>query len=75
MAEKKRKGLGFTGERVMDISVLLERVLKKNHIDENMYFNTISEHFEEIVGQAYTDAEGRIFGLEKRTFLAKKSYY
>ena len=70
MAEKKRKGLGFTGERVMDISVLLERVLKKNHIDENMYFNTISEHFEEIVGSAVLP-HVRLVKLDKRTLMLK----
>ena len=36
----------------MDVSVLLERVLKKTHIDENMHLQTISEHFGDIVGNA-----------------------
>ncbi|WP_304246706.1 hypothetical protein [Fibrobacter succinogenes] len=37
-----RRKKGTTGERAVDISVLLERVLKKTHIDENMHLQNTS---------------------------------
>ena len=70
MLEKKRKGYGFTGERVMDVSVLLERVLKKTHIDENMHLQTISEHFGEVVGSAVLP-HVQLVKLDKRTLVLK----
>lgn len=70
MPEKKRKGYGFTGERVMDVSVLLEQVLKKNHIDENMHLRTISEHFGDIVGNAVLP-HVQLVKLDKRTLVLK----
>lgn len=65
-----RRKKGVTGEGAVDISVLLEQVLKKNHIDENMYFNTISEHFEEIVGRAVLP-HVQLVKLDKRTLVLK----
>ena len=70
MPKKRRKGYGFTGERVMDVSVLLERVLKKNHIDENMHFGTLSEHFGDIVGSAVLP-HVQLVKLDKRTLVLK----
>lgn len=65
-----RRKKGVTGEGAVDISVLLEQVLKKNHIDENMYFGTISEHFGEVVGSAVLP-HVQLVKLDKRTLVLK----
>lgn len=65
-----RRKKGTTGERAVDISVLLERVLKKTHIDENMHLQTISEHFGDIVGKAVLP-HVEIVKLDKRTLVLK----
>ena len=54
----------------MDVSVLLEQVLKKNHIDENMHLRTISEHFGDIVGTAVLP-HVQLVKLNKRTLVLK----
>ena len=59
-----------TGEGAVDISVLLEQVLKKNHIDENMHLRTISEHFGDIVGTAVLP-HVQLVKLDKRTLVLK----
>ena len=68
--ERKRRKLGVTGNRAMDISVLLERVLKKNHIGEDMDFRTLSERFSEVVGEAVLPYV-KLVKLEKRTLVLK----
>lgn len=65
-----RRKKGTTGERAVDISVLLEQVLKKNHIDENMHLRTISEHFGDIVGTAVLP-HVQLVKLDKRTLVLK----
>lgn len=65
-----RRKKGTTGERAVDISVLLEQVLKKNHIDENMHLRTISEHFGDIVGNAALP-HVQLVKLDKRTLVLK----
>lgn len=65
-----RRKKGTTGERAVDISVLLEQVLKKNHIDENMHLRTISEHFGDIVGKAVLP-HVQLVKLDKRTLVLK----
>ena len=56
MSETKRKNNErYTGNKVQDISVLLERVLTKNHITEDIHFKTISERFSEVVGPLLID--------------------
>ena len=65
-----RRKKGTTGERAVDISVLLEQVLKKNHIDENMHLRTISEHFGDIVGNAVLP-HVQLVKLDKRTLVLK----
>ena len=65
-----RRKKGTTGERAVDISVLLEQVLKKNHIDENMHLRTISEHFGDIVGSAVLP-HVQLVKLDKRTLVLK----
>ncbi|SHK52480.1 MULTISPECIES: DUF721 domain-containing protein [unclassified Fibrobacter] len=47
---KRTSKEGYTGNKLQDISVLLERVLTKNHISEDIHFKTISERFSEVVG-------------------------
>ena len=47
---KRTSNKSYTGNKVQDISVLLERVLTKNHISEDLHFKTISERFSEVVG-------------------------
>ena len=59
-----------TGEGAVDISVLLEQVLKKNHIDENMHLRTVSEHFGDIVGNAVLP-HVQLVKLDKRTLVLK----
>ena len=55
MSETKRtNNERYTGNKVQDISVLLERVLTKNHITEDIHFKTISERFSEVVGPLLT---------------------
>ena len=56
MSETKRtNNERYTGNKVQDISVLLERVLTKNHITEDIHFKTISERFSEVVGPLLID--------------------
>ena len=51
MFETKRKSnKSYTGNKLQDVSVLLEQVLLKNHISEDIHFKTISERFSEVVG-------------------------
>lgn len=47
---RRSSNKSFTGNKVQDISVLLEHVLNKNHISEDIHFKVISERFGEIVG-------------------------
>ena len=47
---KRSSNKSFTGNKVQDISVLLERVLNANHISEDLHFKVISERFSEVVG-------------------------
>ena len=47
---KRTSNKSYTGNKVQDISVLLERVLAKRHISEDIHFKTISERFSEVVG-------------------------
>ena len=47
---RRSSNKSFTGNKVQDISVLLEHVLNKNHISEDLHFKVISERFAEIVG-------------------------
>lgn len=47
MAEKRKQ---FTQGKVIDISILLQQVLDKNHLSENMHFQTLSARFGEVVG-------------------------
>ncbi len=51
---KRTSNKSYTGNKVLDIQVLLERVLAKNHISEDIHFKTISEHFSEVVGPLLT---------------------
>jgi len=68
--ERKCRKPGVTGNRAMDISVLLERVLIANHISENMEFKTISERFPEVVGEAVLPYVKAV-KLEGRTLVLK----
>ena len=52
---KRDSNKSFTGNKVQDISVLLERVLTKAHIVEDIHFKTISERFSEVVGPLLVD--------------------
>ena len=52
---KRTSNKSYTGNKVQDIQVLLERVLQKNHITEDMNFKTISERFSEVVGPLLVD--------------------
>ena len=49
---KKRRNPPVTGDRAMDIGILVERVLQKTQIAEDVSFKTISERFPEVVGKA-----------------------
>ena len=42
---KKRRNPPVTGDRAMDIGILVERVLQKTQIAEDVSFKTISERF------------------------------
>ncbi len=58
MFETKRKSnKSFTGNKVQDISVLLEQVLTKNHISEDIHFKVISERFAEVIGTLATQVK------------------
>ena len=51
MFETKRTSKkSYTGNKLQDISVLLDQVLAKRHISEDLHFKTISERFSEVVG-------------------------
>ena len=67
---RKRVGPGFSGERAVDIGVLLEMVLKKNHIAEDMDFRVLSERFSEVVGEAVLP-HVELVKLDKRTLVLK----
>ena len=47
---KRTSNKSYTGNKVQDIQVLLEQVLSKNHITEDINFKTISERFSEVIG-------------------------
>ena len=47
---KRTSNKSYTGNKLQDIQVLLEQVLSKNHITEDINFKTISERFLEVVG-------------------------
>ena len=47
---KRTSNKSWTGNKLQDISILLERVLIKNHISEDINFKVISERFQEVVG-------------------------
>ena len=47
---KRTSNKSYTGNKIQDISVLLEHVLAKRHISEDIHFKTISERFSEVVG-------------------------
>ena len=58
MFETKRKSnKSFTGNKVQDISVLLEQVLTKNHISDDIHFKVISERFAEVIGTLATQVK------------------
>lgn len=52
---KRTSNKSYTGNKLQDIQVLLEHVLKKNHITEDINFKTISERFSEVVGPLLID--------------------
>ena len=52
---KRTSNKSYTGNKLQDIQVLLEHVLAKNHIAEDIYFKTISEQFAEVVGPLLVD--------------------
>lgn len=47
---KRTSNKSYTGNKVQDIQVLLEQVLSKNNITEDINFKTISERFSEVIG-------------------------
>ena len=52
---KRTSNKSYTGNKLQDIQVLLEHVLAKNHIAEDINFKTISEQFAEVVGPLLVD--------------------
>lgn len=66
----KRRGSSATGGRVVDIGVLLDAVLDKNHISEDMNFKTLSEHFSEVVG-ALVAPHVQLVKFDKQTLVLK----
>lgn len=67
---KKRRGAAVTGNRAMDIGILIDRVLQKNRIAEDVEFTTISGHFSEVVGEVVLPYV-KLVKLEKRTLVLK----
>ena len=68
---KRRRSIqGVTGNRAVDISVLVERVLKSSHISEDIHFKTIAEHFAEIVGNTVAPYV-KLEKLDKQTLVLK----
>ncbi|WP_173476118.1 DUF721 domain-containing protein [Fibrobacter succinogenes] len=47
---KRTSNKSYTANKVQDIQVLLEQVLSKNNITEDINFKTISERFSEVIG-------------------------
>ncbi len=79
---KRKSGVnGTTGGRVMDISVLLERVLDKNNISQDMNFQVLSERFSEVVGETvlphvkFVKIEGRTLVLKAATSAWKQELF
>lgn len=73
MAENgKRRSPAVTGGKAMDISILIERVLDKNHITEDMNFKVISERFSEVVGASILP-HVKVEKIEQRTLVLKAS--
>ncbi len=70
MQEKVRRKPGVTGNRAVDISVLLEKVLQKNHIAEDMDYRVLSERFVEVVGPLIFP-HVNLVKLEKRILVLK----
>lgn len=67
---KPRRKPPVTGNRFVDISVLVDKVLEKSHIAEDMNFKTLSEHFSEVVGEAVLPYVNLV-KLDKRTLVLK----
>ena len=67
---KRRVGPGFSGDRAVDISVLLSKVLEKTHVAQDMDFQTLSERFSEVVGEAVL-AHVQLVKIERRTLVLK----
>jgi len=70
MQEKVRRKPGVTGNRAVDISVLLEKVLQKNHIAQDMEFSVLSERFAEVVGPLILP-HVKLVKLDKRILVLK----
>lgn len=67
---KKRRSKGVCGKDPEDIGILLQMVLDKNHISEEMVLKKLLEHFEEIVG-ALIFPHVKIEKLEKQILTLK----
>lgn len=48
--KRPKRAPSYSKNQVLDISVLLQMVLDKNHISEDIHFKVLSEHFSEVVG-------------------------
>ena len=68
--KRRRSTQGVTGNRAVDISVLVDKVLKSTHISEDIHFKAISEHFAKIVGNAVAPYV-KLEKLDKQTLVLK----
>lgn len=47
---RPKRGASVSKNQILDIGVLMQMVLDKNHISQDMHFKVLSERFSEVVG-------------------------
>lgn len=70
--KRPKRRASISKNQVLDIGVLLQMVLDKNHISEDMHFKVLSERFSEVVGDLLLPHVSLI-ELDKNTLVLKAS--
>ena len=68
--KRPKRRASISGKQVLDIGVLLQMVLDKHHISEDMNFKTLSERFGEVVGNLLLPHVSLV-KLDKNTLVLK----
>ena len=68
--KRPKRRASISGKQVLDIGVLLQMVLDKHHISEDMNFKVLSERFGEVVGNLLLPHVSLV-KLDKNTLVLK----